>query len=81
MFKRLFKIKRYFIVSYTFKNGDNGFINVINNAGEYTNKFWIQNMLTEELKSKHDVGDVGNIVINNIIELSKKDYMDFIKED
>lgn len=76
MFKRLFKIKRYFIVSYSFKNG-NGFIEFINTKGNYISKKYIIDYLSKYFK-ENDTHDFGNIVIDNITELSKRDYKDFM---
>jgi len=78
MLKKLFKIKRYFIVSYNFKTGS-GFVEVWTTKGLFINK----NIFTEDIIKKLKKLDVdhGNIVITNILEISKRDYEDFIRND
>lgn len=71
MFKRLFKIKRYFICSYHFKTGSgvgNGSMYFTNNNGCFPNR----KELEKHLKFRE-------VAIMNIIEISKKDYLDYSK--
>jgi hypothetical protein len=80
MWKRLFRKKRYFIVSYSFMNG-NGFNTVTVKNGRYLNKkIYCEDMLNQ-LKDMNKDHEYGNVVINNIIELSKSDYENFIDEN
>jgi len=78
MFKRLFKINRYFLVKYSFKNGD-GCIETFNTNGGFINKEWLQKEIEKTLKEM-DV-DYGNIIIDNIMEVSKSDFKDYNKKE
>ena len=70
--KRLFKQKRYFILCYTASQKDgtgnvNGFCTFTCKNGAY-----IKMTATREY-----LNELENIVVNNIIELSAKDFKDF----
>lgn len=76
--KKLFGMKRYFIVSYTFntisKASGNGSI-CIYTHGFYASKQSIAHNVGYSDETKEII--VESIVINNIIELSKRDYYDY----
>lgn len=67
------KRKRYFIISYVGSHAEGLLRGQINVTGKgYVNMEWIMNFLK---KNK----DITCVVINNIIELEKKDYNDWIE--
>lgn len=78
MWKRLFKRNRYFIVSYTFLNGS-GFNTVTVNNGRYLNKKLYCEEIIKILEDDASVKETGNVIIQNIIELSRRDFENFEK--
>jgi hypothetical protein len=78
LIKKLFSMKRYFIVSYTFntisKASGNGSI-CMYTRGFYASKQSIDQNVGYSDETKEII--VESIVINNIIELSKRDYYDY----
>ena len=74
---RLFGIKRYFLISYTFSTDRNeqgrGQINVTTYNGYYVPKYGFMELAMDSIKQMGG----KDIVINNIIELSRSDYNDF----
>lgn len=80
MIKRLLKIKRYFIVSYSFLNG-NGFTEVTDSTGSFLNKEFFSKEMEKSIKKLNPETEVGNIVITNILEINKRDYKDYIKKN
>ncbi len=79
-FRRLFKLNRYFIVSYAYSFADGRkFYNNISHrlyGGKYINNL----DMIFILKTKYTFNNVGEITIANIMEVSKADYNDWIKQ-
>lgn len=74
LIKRLFKINRYFIVSYIGSNSHisaTGSCEVINNKGRFLNQKTIENVLAKN-------HNFNTVVFTNIIEISQRDYSDYI---
>lgn len=67
--------KRYFIVSYI---GSIGLERTIGQIGFITTGYYLNRKLTKNLISKK-IENINNIVIINIIELSKSDYKDWVE--
>ena len=78
MLKRLFKIKRYFLVSYDIASGS-GYMDFTTYNGGYLNKKLTIEQIKEVLLKNNSEDKIGNIIITNIIEISKRDCKDFMK--
>ena len=78
LLKRLFKAKRYFVVSYNFNSIDG-------RSGFGAHNFWIKGwfppvyFIRNSIKYEHEIVDKESIIILSIMELSKKDYKDYTK--
>ena len=77
LFYRLFGIKRYFFVSFMFKDlvgkTHNGSIIIVSTGGLFVSKEKFCKIVADD---NHAV-DINKILINNIIEISKSDYKDY----
>ena len=75
---------RYFIVSFIAFHGVNGNVTGNNTCtslnGKYLGMHSVTKMIKNDLKENNDI-TVKSLVINNIIELSKSDFSDWIKEE
>lgn len=79
-FKRIFRVKRYFVCFYSFsvKNGQNwgnGNMIITNDAGEYFSSEWVREEVSRELSEKNSVdSDQVSVAITGMVELSKRDW-------
>ena len=79
LLKRLFKVKRYFLLSYKFytvdnKNGE-GYCFFTTLKGNYLN----MNESYKHIKEQSPHLNIETIITTNIIEMSKSDYLDWHK--
>lgn len=76
-FKRLFKIKRYFIVFYTGvvkRQNLSATAAIIAEDGKYLNLSYTEKSISA------DVENISGISFTNIVEISKKDFNDWCRK-
>ena len=74
LIKRLFKVKRYFIISYVFFLDEYiyGYVDEITNGG-----YPKLDNISKPIKERFGCIEESSVIILNIIELTKKEYNEF----